>query len=176
MGYAGYDGKKKDGKAVQTPDDIRQATLWGNLLAGGAGVEYYFGYQLPQNDLNCEDFRSRDKSWDYCRIALDCFRENRIPFWEMKNANALIGNEKNDNSKYCLAKPGELYLVYLPKGGRTGLDLSAATGSFTVTWFNPRRGGALQDSSVKSVSGGGKVALGNPPADASEDWLVVVRK
>ena len=47
MGYAGYDGKKKDGKAVQTTDDIRHATLWGNLMAGGAGVEYYFGYQLP---------------------------------------------------------------------------------------------------------------------------------
>ena len=98
-------------------------------MAGGAGVEYYFGYQLPQNDLICEDFRSRDKSWDYCRIALDFFRENRIPFWEMKNANALIGNEKNDNSKYCLAKPGELYLVYLPKGGTTELDLTGANGN-----------------------------------------------
>ena len=94
----------------------------------------------------------------------------------MKNANALIGNEKNDNSKYCLAKPGELYLVYLPKGGTTELDLSAANGSFTVKWFNPRAGGALQDGSAKSVSGGGKAALGIPPADASEDWLVVIRE
>ncbi len=176
LGYAGYDGKKKDGKVVQTTDDIRQATLWGNLMAGGAGVEYYFGYELPQNDLLCEDFRSRDKSWDYCRIALEFFRDNRIPFWEMKNANALIGNEKSDNSKYCLAKPGGVYLVYLPKGGKTDLDLSAATGGFIVKWFNPRRGGALQDGSVKSVSGGGKAALGNPPADASEDWMVVIRK
>jgi hypothetical protein len=175
LGYAGYDGKKKDGKTVQTTDDIRQATLWGNLLAGGAGVEYYFGYQLPQNDLICEDFRSRDKSWDYCRIALDFFREHRIPFWEMKNANALVGNEKNDNSKYCLAKPGELYLVYLPKGGTTDLDLSAAPGSLTVKWFNPRTGGKLADGSVKSVTGGGAVALGNPPTDADQDWMVLVR-
>lgn len=176
LGYAGFDGKKRDGTPVQTTDDIRQATLWGNLLAGGAGVEYYFGYQLPQNDLICEDFRSRDQSWDYCRIALGFFRENRIPFWEMRNANALIGNEKNDNSKYCLARPGELYLVYLPKGGTTELDLSAATGSYTVKWFNPRRGGALQHGSVKSVSGGAKVGLGTPPADAREDWLVVIRE
>ena len=50
-GYEGYDGKKKAGKAVQTVDDIRKATLWGNLMAGGGGVEYYFGYQLPQNDV-----------------------------------------------------------------------------------------------------------------------------
>ncbi len=176
IGYSGYNGKKNDGKTVQTTDDIRQATLWGNLMAGGAGVEYYFGYQLPQNDLVCEDFRSRDKSWDYCRIALEFFRESRIPFWEMKNANALIGNEKNDNSKYCFAQAGELYLVYLPNGGTTDLDLSGVSGGFTVEWFNPRRGGALHDGSVKSVSGGGKVALGTPPADAGEDWLAIVRR
>ena len=93
----------------------------------------------------------------------------------MKNANALIGNEKNDNSKYCLAKPGELYLVYLPKGGTTELDLSAATGSFTVKWFNPRAGGKLADGSVKSVKGGGGVSLGQPPTDADQDWVVLVR-
>jgi hypothetical protein len=176
LGYAGYDGKKKDGKAVQTTDDIRQATLWGNLMAGGAGVEYYFGYQIPQNDLVCEDWRSRDKSWDYARIALEFFRDNKIPFWEMKNANALIGNAKNDNSKYCLAKVGEVYLVFLAKGGTTQLDLSGAKGSFTVKWFNPRTGGKLMDGSVKSVTGGGSASLGNPPADADQDWLVVVRR
>ena len=93
-------------------------TLWGNLMAGGAGVEYYFGYQLPQNDLACDDWRSRDKSWDYCRIALDFFARQKIPFWDMKNFNALAGNPDNDNSRYCLARSrGELYLIYLPGGG-----------------------------------------------------------
>ena len=175
LGYAGYDGKKKDGKVVQTTDDIRKATLWGNLMAGGAGVEYYFGYQLPQNDLICQDWRSRDKSWDYARIALEFFSANKIPFWEMKNANALIGNAKNDNSKYCLTKAGELYLVYLPNGGTTDLDLSGTKGSFKVNWFNPRAGGKLADGSVKSVKAGGSVSLGQPPSDADHDWLVLVR-
>jgi len=195
-GYQGFDGiartrqapeanAKKKGKKQEpsseetsgyTLDDVRKATLWGNLMAGGAGVEYYFGYQLPQNDLVCEDWRSRDKSWDYARIALEFFRDNRIPFWEMKNANALIGNTKNDNSKYCLAKAGEVYLVFLPKGGTAELDLSAARGKFTVKWFDSRVGGKLADGSVKSVKGGGTVALGNPPTDAEQDWLVVVRQ
>ncbi len=175
-GYKGYDDKKKDGKPVQTMHDIRKATLWGNFMAGGAGVEYYFGYQLPENDLVCQDWRSRDKSWDYARIALEFFPANKIPFWEMKNANALIGNAKDDSSKHCLAKAGEVYLVYLPNGGTTDLDLSGASGKFTVKWFNPRAGGALQDGPVKSVSGGTNVSLGNPPADTAEDWLVLVRK
>ncbi len=181
-GYKGHDGvaiARKDGKTQgtgYTMHDIRKLTLWGNLMAGGAGVEYYFGYQLPENDLICEDWRSRDKSWDYCRLAMEFFLANKISFWEMGNANALIGNTKNDNSKFCLAKAAEHYLVYLPNGGTTDLDLSAAQGNYAISWFNPRTGGALQGGSVQSVKGGGKVNLGTSPADAGEDWLVLVRK
>ncbi|MEZ5328747.1 MAG: DUF5060 domain-containing protein [Verrucomicrobiales bacterium] len=176
MGYAGFDGKQKDGKTIQTTDDIRKYTLWGNLMAGGAGVEYYFGYQLPQNDLVCQDYRSRDRSWDYCRMALNFFNDNAVPFWDMANADALIGNASNDNSKYCLAKTGELYLVYLPKGGTTELNLTGVEDDFEVHWFNPRSGGTPATGSVPTVQGGSNVNLGDAPADMAEDWLVIVRK
>ena len=53
-------------------------------MGGGAGCEYYFGYQFAENDLVCEDWRSRDQSWDYCRIAIGFFHDNEIPFWEMR--------------------------------------------------------------------------------------------
>lgn len=176
-GYEGSDGQAvtKDGKSYDC-HDIRKLCLWGTLMAGGAGVEYYFGYKLPQNDLDCEDWRSRDRSWDFCGIALEFFSTNRIPFWEMANANALVGNVKNDNSKYCLAKQGEVYLVFLPDGGTCALDLTRVSGPFAVQWFNPRSGGALLDGVVKTVQGGVRVSLGTPPADPGEDWLVVVRK
>lgn len=176
-GYQGFDGRAitKDGKAY-TLHDIRKQCLWGTLMAGGAGVEYYFGYRLPQNDLVCEDWRSRDKSWDYCRIALEFFAAQRIPFWEMRNADPLVGNEKSGNSGYCLAKPGEIYLIYLPEGGAAELDLAGVDGEFTVKWFNPRAGGPLAKSAVGSVRGGGKVALGLPPSDSDEDWVVAVRR
>lgn len=189
IGYKGTDGvaveKGKKNENATTGDvkskaytlhDIRKLCLWGNLMAGGAGVEYYFGYALPENDLVCQDFRSRDRSWDYCRVALEFFPANKIPFWEMQSADALIGNAKSDNRKFCLAKPGTIYLVYLPNGGTSELDLGGASGSFTVSWFNPREGGALRTGSVKTVSGGAKVALGKPPLDAGEDWLALVRK
>ncbi len=188
IGYKGHDGiaaeKNPKGPAGEgytaskpyTMHDVRKLTLWGSLMAGGAGVEYYFGYQLSENDLICQDFRSRDKSWDYCRIALNFFRDEKIPFAEMTSSNALIGNTKDDNSKFCFAKTGELYLVYFPSGGTSELDLSAAKGTFTVKWFNPREGGKLSNGSIKSIEGGGTVALGNPPADAGEDWLIVVRR
>jgi hypothetical protein len=175
-GYKGHSGEGIQSGKPYTMHDVRKGALWGTLLAGGCGVEYYFGYQLPQNDLNCQDFRSRDKSWDYCRIALEFFPANNIRFWEMKNANALVGNTKNDNSKYCFAKAGELYLVYLRDGGTTDLDLTGVTGEFKVKWFNPRTGGSLRHGSVISVKGGSRAAIGQPPADADEDWLAVVRR
>jgi hypothetical protein len=34
-----------------THDEVRQDVLWGNIMAGGAGVEYYFGYQYPNSDI-----------------------------------------------------------------------------------------------------------------------------
>ena len=145
-------------------------------MAGGAGVEYYFGYQLPENDLVCEDFRSRDRTWDYCRFALEFFRNEGVPFWLMSSTNALVGNSGNDNSRYCLAQEGEIYLVYLPEGGMSDLDLSAASGKFQVRWFNPRAGGDLLRGSVGNVAGGEVVSLGRPPADEEEDWLAVVSR
>ncbi len=42
-----------------THDIPRKQALWGNLMAGGSGVEWYFGYKYPHMDLNCEDWRSR---------------------------------------------------------------------------------------------------------------------
>jgi hypothetical protein len=174
-GYAGFEGKDPQGKPVRTLHDIRRYSLWGNLMAGGAGVEYYFGYQLPQNDLLLEDFRSRERSWDYCRFALEFFRREKIPFAEMENQDALVGNPQNDNSRYCFAKPGAVYLAYLPLGGSAELDLAGAAGEYEVRWYNPRAGGALAAGSVSRIRGGAKTALGAPPADPGEDWLAVVR-
>jgi hypothetical protein len=140
-------------------------------MAGGAGVEYYFGYELPQNDLGCEDWRSRNQSWTYGRIALDFFRDNKIPFWEMSNANALIGNEKNDNSKFCFAKANEIYLVYLPKGGSAILEVMPAR-DYIAELFNPRAGGPLQPVQSEQTGEGGMPLR----APDSEDWLFVVQR
>ncbi|MHC4875624.1 MAG: DUF5060 domain-containing protein [Planctomycetota bacterium] len=176
-GFEGSDGyaTEKDG-AKYNRHDVRRYTLWGTLLAGGAGVEYYFGYRLPQNDLICEDFRSREQSWRSCRIALDFFRRHGFPISEMSNADELVGNPENTNSRYCFAKRGELYLVFLPKGGSTKLDLRNASGRFSIRWFDPRNGGKLQNGSVTSAHGGSHVSLGTSPDAATQDWLIVVRR
>lgn len=175
-GYRGHSGNAPVGKTGKTYnlDDIRKHTLWGTLMAGGAGVEYYFGYTLPENDLNCEDWRSRDKSWDACRIALEFFRDHKVPFWEMTNSDALVGNAGNENTRYCFAKQNEIYLVYLPSGGDCTLDLAHTAGDFSIHWFNPREGGALQQGAARELRGGQPDAFAAP--SQGKDWLAIIRR
>uniref|UniRef100_UPI003564A8F4 putative collagen-binding domain-containing protein n=1 Tax=Stieleria sp. TaxID=2795976 RepID=UPI003564A8F4 len=176
LGYKGFDGHDRTGKMAYTQHKVRKQTLWGTLMGGGAGNEYYFGYQFDENDIVCEDWRSRDQSWDYCRIAIGFFHDHQIPFWEMKNADELIGNPDRKPTKYCFAKADDTYLVYLCDGGSSTLDLSGTAGDYDVRWFNPRDGGALQPGSTPSVAGGGTVSLGKAPSDPDQDWLVVIKK
>ncbi|MDB4746523.1 hypothetical protein OAG52_04985, partial [Verrucomicrobia bacterium] len=94
----------------------------------------------------------------------------------MKSADGLVGNEKHDNSIYCFAKAGEVYVVYLPEGGATRLDLSGAEGEFSVRWYNPRAGGDFVKGTKASVSGGRVVSVGLPPKDRGEDWVAILRR
>lgn len=176
IGYKGFDGHDNDGKMVYTQHKVRKQTLWGTLMAGGAGNEYYFGYKFAENDIGCEDWRSRDQSWNYCRIAIEFFHDKQIPFWEMTNVDALVGNDDHSPTNYCFAKPSEIYLIYLSTGGKIELDLEKVEGDFSLQWFNPRTGGEMQTGSVKTLRGDQKVSLGAPPEDTEEDWLAVVRR
>ena len=142
----------------------RAEALWANLMAGGTGVEWYFGYQTCAGDLTAEDWRTRGDLWDQTRHALDFFRE-RLPFWEMESADDLLAGADG----YVFAKPGEVYAVYLPDGDAARLDLPA--GAFDVAWYSPRDGGALQPG--PTVDGGGERALGAPPS-GGPDWVALV--
>ena len=153
-------------------DTVRKQALWGNLMAGGAGVEWYFGSSYPNADLDCEDWRSRDHMWDLTRLALDFFHEH-LPFTQMVHADALTPA----TADYVLAQSGQVYAVYLPNGGTTSLSLAGVSGTFDVIWFDPRNGGGLGTGTVPSVTGGGTVAIGHPPGGAStQDWVAVIRR
>jgi hypothetical protein len=150
-----------------TRDNARKNGLWGNIMAGGAGVEWYFGYKHPHSDLTCQDYRTRDKVWTQCHYALEFFRKHEIPFWDMKCQDELTENTDD----YILCKPGEIYLVYLKHGGK--VELNVAGGNFNYGWFNPRTGdgldGLLHTGSIKA---GRKVEVAAPDKN---DWLLVIK-
>ncbi|WP_367873383.1 DUF5060 domain-containing protein [Luteolibacter sp. Populi] len=153
--------------------DARKDALWGNIMAGGAGVEWYFGYALDHSDLTCNDFRSRDSFWPVCRYAIGFFENNPIPFQDMPNANSLVSGSGN-NANRCLAKPGDTYLVQLRSGGTSAtLNLSGQSGNYRVRWFDPRNGGALV--SGNTLAGGGTRSLGSPPNSTTQDWIALVQ-
>lgn len=150
-------------------DTIRHNCLWGALLAGGAGVEWYFGYRYPHNDLNLEDFRSRDNWWKQSTIATQFMQQ--FPLEEMKCNDGLI----NVKGAFCLEKAGEIIIAYLPAGTQNAKINLPGGKTFSVKWFNPREVGEMMDGKVTSIKGNGFVSVGNPPADPEKDWVVVVR-
>jgi hypothetical protein len=162
------------------PDDedpehnhARGRAMWGTLMAGGFGVEWYFGYASPNSDLTCEDFRSRDLFWDQNRYALHFFN-NHIPFWEMEPRGDLA---ISDEVSYCLAKEGEVYAVYTEANAdKIKLNLGESDKTFEIKWFDPRNGGDLQVGSITSVKADGIVGLGTPPSETEKDWVILVQQ
>ncbi len=152
-----------------THDTVRHYVLWGALMGGGSGVEWYFGYRYPHNDLNLEDFRSRENWWNQSELATQFI--GNLPLSKMQNHDELVKAE----GAWCLANPGILYVVYLPAGTKNARIELAGNKTWSVKWFNPREGGDLQNGSIESIKESGIQNIGNPPKDAERDWVVILK-
>lgn len=141
--------------------EVRRYALWGNLMAGGAGVEWFF-----QNDIGCEDWRTRDRMWDQTKYALDFFAKY-LPFPEMESRDEAIVSGEG----YCLVKKG-LFAVYTPDAAACRLRLPR--GAYKTFWFNPRIGG--EPIPGADVRGGNGIALGTSPKEEAGDWVVLLRR
>lgn len=151
-------------------DEVRQLHLWGHLLAGGAGVEWLFGYKYAHHDVNLEDFRSRDQMWRQTRIAVNFFHEH-LPFRDMQAADEYV----QPAGAFCFAEPGQVYAVQR-LGGNQDLKLWLPQARYSVSWLNPRRGGKLQTGNVPVAIGSNDyISVGNPPQDADRDWIALVK-
>ena len=151
-------------------DDIRHKVLWGNLMAGGAGVEWYFGYKFAHNDLNCEDWRSRDKLWEQTKYALDFFNDY-LPFYDMQSADGLTDNKED----FVFAKNDEIYSIYLAEVKETKINLFGSKNTFMVKWYNPRLGGKLENGTIRTLKGGAlNTFIGFPP-NKEKDWVALIK-
>ena len=164
-----YSGSK--GNISDNREEIRHKVLWGTLMAGGAGVEYYFGYQTGQTDLNAQDYRSRKTKWEDAQHAIQFFNDY-LPFWDMEENDNLASKSEH----YCFAKTGDIYVLYLPNGGSGSINLSGQSGEYTIKWFNPRSGSSLLNGSKIQINGGANRNFGNPPHSVAQDWVVLIEK
>jgi hypothetical protein len=72
-------------------------------------------------------------------------------------------------SAWCMAAPGQAYLVYSMAGEAVDLDLSADTGSFTLAWVDPDTG--QLKAAPQSVVAGQTTALVPPRTGTNLPWV-----
>jgi hypothetical protein len=90
-----------------------------------------------------------------------CFTS--LQWWKLEPKDELVSQ-----GAYCLAEPGQQYLVYLPNGGK--VDVKLAEGKYSAQWFNPRNG---QWKTLGVVSG---PTWASPSSADNDDWAVVLRR
>lgn len=117
-----------------TRDSLRRHALWGHLLAGGAGVEWYFGAQYPANDLTSEDWRLRGELWRQTRHAHHFFTEH-LQYFEMTPcAEGMVSS-----GLYCLQSDTQ-WVVYQPAGEAVELRLTSNFRRYVLRRFDPISG------------------------------------
>ena len=67
---------------------------------------------------------------------------------ERVNMAALVPHSELASTRYCLAHPGQEYLVYSPDGGELTVDLSATPGPLAVEWIHAANGTSQQGDAV----------------------------
>ncbi len=140
--------------------EVRYLVLYGTLMAGGAGVEYYYGYTDTDGDINNQDHRLRGDIYKQSGYALDFFNNYLQDYLtEMESSDGVTA----DNDDYVLAKAGEVYAVYRPDGGSTNISLP--TGDWSVQWYNPRTGGGLTSA---------ETLTGSLVAPDNNDWVALI--
>ncbi|MEM6739460.1 MAG: malectin domain-containing carbohydrate-binding protein [Pseudomonadota bacterium] len=152
-------------------NEERSEGLWGTIMAGGGGIEWYMG----GNDQNLSDFATRAEAYRQATIARELI-EDFVPIEEMAGADDLLvssgqvtevrvnGTTTGSYEGHVLAKPGEVYLVYTEDGAEDLiLDLTGASGTFAAYWWDPYEGGLFELGSVEAASGGQIVNFGPAP-------------
>ncbi len=146
---------------------LRRHALWGHLLGGGAGVEWYFGAKQPANDLTSEDWRLRESLWKQTSVALNFFKTH-LPYWDMKPCNALVNRE----DAYCSSKAGEIYTVYLFDGGEMIINIGDSGKTYKISYHDPITGQQRNNESI-TTSDNGQLLLQAPSKD--KDWVILIQ-
>jgi hypothetical protein len=156
-----WTGLKADGIAAQ------RAWVWANFT-GGNQCLFMDPYLDPSHDPGRNDPAGGrpDPYWEPLRMAMGQTRTYALRM----NLAAMVPHDELASTKHCLADPGCEYLLYLPKGGDTVVDLSMGSGPFRVEWMHPADG---KVSTAPGIEGGAKRPMRAP---FSGDAVLYIRK
>jgi hypothetical protein len=166
--------------------DVRFAA-WSAILSGAAGHTYGGGHvwlaSVPESPGGggpwpIEKGFART-TYDYegavsMKHLADFFKN--IKWWNMAPHPELVGEYPQP---FCLARPGEEYVVYARYGGtlKIKMDDSAASQKFKYHWFNPATGKVYESRTVQ----GNKFVQFNCPESYPnvpdyKDWVLYICK
>jgi len=139
--------------------DNRRRLAWEMTMAGG--------YQTTGERADVKGYGGWITGWGndemimlqgYARM-MNFFTS--VDWWTAEPAPELVmGNAR------CLASPGRIYLVYLPKGGTTQVKLE--DGQYNAKWYNPREGAWSQIDNAAT----GLWTTPSPPDE--QDWGILI--
>lgn len=131
---------------------------WRHLLGGVASARFHrqpSGLGLSELSMNS------------VKVAREI--EKTVRFWELTPGNELL-TEREENEAYLASKPDEVYIVFFTNGGEVGLNLSSTKSTFSVRWFNIRKGEMVSESKIA----GGEIVKINAPGEL--EWVAVLSK
>jgi hypothetical protein len=143
-----------------SPDDIRKNAYV--MIMSGATINF--------GDMNGDsssgfsgtmDLREKVQSrHDIIKAVWDFFET--VPFYRLKPRQDLVDNG------YCLAQPGQQYLVYLESPGTVNIRVQG--GTYSVRWINARNAQDVRDAGT-TATGQTFVA----PPDMDDSLLCLIR-
>ncbi|MCU0914307.1 MAG: serine hydrolase [Planctomycetes bacterium] len=166
-GYEYLRGYPTYKRQVHHTDKVRRAS-WEIVCAGGYFAAGFAGTQGNGDSFNRSDAPNRypfvvkdEGAAGQLGLLYDFFTS--LPFWRMQPFAGVT-----PETAVALAEPGRVYVVYLPQGGETSVDLGDAPSPLTARWFNPRDGGWTEPF---EVAGGRRTVFQAPD---TPDWVLHV--
>jgi hypothetical protein len=147
--------------------DVLRRTAWDIVMAGGyqtAGETCRRGTNIAPNTgggwMNGRGDDTMTMFLGYGHMV-DFFTS--FDWWKTDPHDELV-----DQGAYCLAKPGEIYAVYLPKGGQVTLKLEP--GNYDALWFS-----ALSGEKITLPVANG-AAWTSPETPDQNDWALLLQR
>ena len=162
--------------------DIRRIMYW-NVFAGGAGQTYGCHAVWQMYDLDKTPVNAPLKPWHQ---SLDLEVANQVkhlknlmlsrPYFSRIPDQGLISKIQEEDDSFVAASRdsnGTYAFIYFPDGKPTILNLTSMSGeTFEVTWFDPRTGVKIPDSS--SISKSEQIELIPPSTGRGNDWVLIL--
>jgi hypothetical protein len=154
------------GPGLESADTLRR-TAWDIVMAGGyqtAGETARRGTNIwPDTGGGWMNGRGDDTMTMFNGYAhmVDFFTS--FDWWKTEPHDELVSA-----GNFCLAQPGQIYVVYLPRGGSTSVRL--APGRYRAQWFQAATGATVALAPVE-----GKTWT-SPMAPGDNDWALLLQK